>query len=94
MLDDTSCITGLNDRFKNSGNNNEIQNEVIFQSLQNMLNKNCSKSIITTTNEANKVLNNIRIFTKFYKKKANFKMSILMILIIFILITSFFIFKL
>lgn len=94
MVNDIQCFIGLGTKFNANLHNTNVQNEVIFQSLQNMLNKNCPKSIITTTNEANKVLNNIRIFTKFYKKKANFKMSILMILIIFILITSFFIFKL
>tara|TARA_Y100000589_G_C27171027_1_gene636723 strand:- start:1426 stop:1713 length:288 start_codon:yes stop_codon:yes gene_type:complete len=92
LNDDTPCITGLNDRFKNSRNDNKIQSAIIFDSLQNLLIKNCPKSIISTTNISNKVLNNIKIFTKFYKNKANFKkkMVILIILLIFILITSFF----
>tara|TARA_Y100000590_G_scaffold27666_1_gene31008 strand:- start:3168 stop:3455 length:288 start_codon:yes stop_codon:yes gene_type:complete len=64
------------------------QNEIIFNSLKKKLNKNCPNSIPKTLDISNKVLDNIKILNKHFKNKINFKIYILISLIIFILITS------
>lgn len=76
------------------GKSDERQRDVIFNALLNIKNKNCKNSVQVTLNNSNNFLSNLKIVNKYIKNKINFKIYLLISLIIFIILSLICLYKL